>query len=212
MAGILDSSMTDTTPTTDPLDGVRERPGGRSARIRASVLEATRIELVTSGYAAFSYRAVAQRAGVDPATVYRRWPSRARLVADSLLALAGESVTLPDTGSIETDLETHLDRVLVALTDERWLRLYRAFTAASSELDEASDSVRTFWTTRFEGAQVLVTRAIARGELPEDTDPNVVIESLIAPAFFRVLVSIQPIDDGFVQRCARAVLAAARER
>ena len=45
-------------------------------------------------------------------------------MADSLLALAGESVTLPDTGSIETDLETHLDRVLVALTDEPPFFLY----------------------------------------------------------------------------------------
>lgn len=205
--------MTDRTPVTaDPLDGVRERPGGRSARIRASVLEATRAELVSTGYAAFSYRAVAQRAGVDPATVYRRWPSRARLVTDALLALAGESVTVPDTGSIETDLRTHLERVLVALTDERWLRLYRAFSAASSELDEPHDSARAFWKTRFEGARVVITRAVARGELPGDTDPDVVIESLIAPAFFRALVSLQPIEARFVDRCVRDVLAAARSR
>ena len=204
--------MTDTTPNTDTLDGVRERPGGRSARIRASVLEATRVELFTSGYAAFTYRAVAQRAGVDPATVYRRWPSRARLVADALLALAGETVTVPDTGTVETDLRTHLERVIVALTDERWLRLHRAFSAASAELDDPGDTARTFWTTRFEGAQIVVTRAIARGELPEGTDPVVLIESLIAPAFFRVLVSLQPLEDGFVERCVRDVLAAARAR
>ncbi|MGQ0483040.1 MAG: TetR/AcrR family transcriptional regulator [Pseudonocardia sp.] len=205
--------MNDSLPKVPraPLDEVRERPGGRSARIREDVLQAARSEVVTHGYAGFSYRAVAQRAGVDPATVYRRWPSRPRLVADALLELAGETVPVPDTGTVAGDFEAFLVGMLTALGDPEWLRLFRAFSAASAEVDTgAGDTIREFWDGRFRSAQVMISRAVLRGELPSSVESRVVLEQLVAPAYFRVLVSGQPIDPAFTRGCVRSALAAGR--
>jgi len=193
-----------------PLDTVRERPGGRSARIRALVLEATREELVRGGYGTLSHRAVAHRAGVDPATVYRRWPTRPRLATDALLEIARNAVPVPDTGAVGTDLETFLDAVVAALADPRGLRLFRAVSAASAETEaDLIETLHAFWDARFAGAEEMITRAVARGELPRGVDAHGVVEQLVSPAYFRALVTGERLDAEFTQRCVRQALAAA---
>lgn len=66
---------------------VARRPGGRSARIRAQVLEAVRELLVEQGFDALSVDAVAERAAVHRTTVYRRWRDVGGLLADVLDAM-----------------------------------------------------------------------------------------------------------------------------
>lgn len=193
-----------------PLDTVRERPGGRSARIRVLVLDATREELLARGYGALSHRAVAQRAGVDPATVYRRWPTRSRLATDALLEIARNAVPVPDTGNVATDLETFVNAVVAALADPRWLRLFHALSAASAEAEaDLAETLRAFWETRFAGAEEMIVRAVERGELPRGVDAHAVIEQLVSPAYFRALVTGERLDAEFTQRCVRHALAAA---
>src|SRR5207248_10505689 len=55
------------------------RPGGRTARTRAAVFEATLAELALRGYADLSLDGVAARSGVHKTTIYRRWRSRDQL-------------------------------------------------------------------------------------------------------------------------------------
>lgn len=193
-----------------PLDTVRERPGGRSARIRALVLEATREELLGGGYGALSHRAVALRAGVDPATVYRRWRTRPRLATDALLDIARSAVPVPDTGGVAADLQTFLDAIVAALADPRLLRFFHALSAASAEAEsDLIETLRAFWEARFKSAEAMIARAVERGELSRDVDAHAVIEQLVAPAYFRALVTGEHLDAEFTQRCVRNALAAA---
>ncbi|MBA2506507.1 MAG: TetR/AcrR family transcriptional regulator [Thermoleophilaceae bacterium] len=195
---------------SSPLDSVSARPGGRSARIRDAVHDAVREELAKNGYGALSHRTVAQRAGVDPATVYRRWPTRSRLTIDSLLAAARYAVPVPDTGAAAQDFELFLDSLTSALSEPRMLRLFHALSAAGGEAEgDLRDLLREFWSTRFEGAEDMVTRAVVRGELPGGADPRLVIEQLIAPTYFRALVTGDEIGGEFTRRCVRQAIAGA---
>jgi AcrR family transcriptional regulator len=182
-------------PTSDGLDTVRSRRGGRSARVRHAVLTATIDELVECGYENLSHLAVARLAGVDPATVYRRWPTRARLAVDAIVELAAEAVPIPDTGTVRGDLTALHRAVSRVLRNPRLLRLFQAVSAAAFEHDpEVTDAVRGFWRQRFDGAVVILTRAVERGEIPPQSDPRAVIEQLVAPAYLRALVTKQPLD------------------
>ncbi|MFC0111450.1 helix-turn-helix domain-containing protein [Kibdelosporangium aridum] len=49
------------------------RTGGRSAQVRATVLNAGLAELVDVGFHALSLEGIAKRAGVNKTTLYRRW-------------------------------------------------------------------------------------------------------------------------------------------
>src|SRR5688572_9801014 len=81
-----------------------QRPGGRSARVRAAELAATAEALAEDGYDALSIEAVGARAGVHKTTVYRRWPTKADLVADAARARSEQHVPIPDTGGLAGDL------------------------------------------------------------------------------------------------------------
>ena len=85
--------------TDQPYDAVRQRPGGRSARIRAAALHAALEELAEVGYAAFSLDAVARRAGAHKTTLYRRWGTPDDLLLEAMTEAAQESVPIPDSGA-----------------------------------------------------------------------------------------------------------------
>lgn len=193
------------------LDRVRRRPGGRSARTRARVLDAARLELLDGGYAALPHRAVAGRAGVDPATVYRRWPTRPRLAADALLHIAAEAV--PDTGRLESDLEAFGLSVAGALADPRIPRLFHALSAAAAEADtDLRETLRAFWEARFAGAEVMVARGVQRGELPAGADARATIEQLVAPVYFRATRHGRGLGGDLVRDCVSRALAASGAR
>ena len=186
------------------------QPPGRGPKVRAAVLAATLSELTETGYAAMTIENVAQRAGVHKTTVYRRWPSRERLVADAVTELAGTRVPFPDSDDIGADLRT-LARSLVRFLGSP---LGQAVTAVmqsdAGRIPEVADAQRRRFEERYRQAGPVIARAIARGELPPDTDPAEVVRNVLAPIYLRVLVSGEPITEIAADAAADAALAAAR--
>jgi AcrR family transcriptional regulator len=184
------------------------RPGGRSARVRAAVLDAAR-ELLVDGYAELTVERIAQAAGVNKTSVYRRWTDLEGVLGDLLSEYAVEAVPIPDTGDLDADL------VRLALLVRRGMigapgDLVAALAAAAPRNPRAAQIVRDFFAERFRLAQVVIERAVARGELPEGTDARAAIEFLGAPFFLRRLVIGEPIDERFARRVAAAGTAAVR--
>ena len=64
--------------------------------------------------------------------------------------------------------------------------------------DDIRRVTQEFWRTRFERTDVLVNRAIDRRELPEGTDPRLVIEMVVATVWFRSIVTRAPVDDALI--------------
>ena len=101
------------TRTSEQPGPTRSRPGGRSARVRAGVLAAARELVAEQGYEPVSIEQIAARAGVHKTTVYRRWPTKARLVMDAVEDMSAERVPVPDTGALASDLR-RFSRAIVA--------------------------------------------------------------------------------------------------
>ena len=76
----------------------------RDTQIDAAVLEATLTTLDDSGYGRFTLEEVARRAGTTKPAIYRRWPTRQRLVLAALGQRLGEE-RAPDTGCTLCDLD-----------------------------------------------------------------------------------------------------------
>ncbi|HEY3000925.1 MAG TPA: TetR/AcrR family transcriptional regulator [Kribbellaceae bacterium] len=189
-----------------------QRPGGRSARVKAAVLASVLDELIESGYAGLTVERVAARAGVHKATVYRRWPVKENLVADALLAQTGRTVPMPDTGSVREDLRLLARAVIANITSPQGEGLVRTLVSDAARVPAIAAAARSFWTERFALAGALVQHGIDRGELPPRTDPDFLIESLIAPLYLRLLVTKQPLTDEYADRVVDSVLAVATTR
>ncbi|GAA0343289.1 TetR/AcrR family transcriptional regulator [Actinoallomurus spadix] len=191
-------------------DGLGRRPGGRSARVRAAVRAATLSELAEKGYAALTVDGVAARSGVHKTTVYRRWGGVEGLIADALEMASEEPWPIPDTGSAEEDLRALTRLVVTGFTDPDDGPVSAAFIAAAMQDSAAAVALAGFFASRHEQAARIVTRAVARGELPAGTDPAEVVRAAVAPIYYRLFVSREPVDAAVADRAANAALAAAR--
>ena len=188
---------------------VRQRPGGRSARVRAAVLAATLEVLAEMGYDDVSVEAIAARAGVHKTTVYRGWPTKADLVSDAMRERGAHLVPIPDSGNFRDDLIALAQAVANTMRSPADQRMGRNLVAASNSGEALDQRSVSFWAERLRLNSHVVDRAIARGELPEHTDSNLVIETLIGPLFLRLLLTGEPIDADVASAIARLVAAGA---
>jgi Tetracyclin repressor-like, C-terminal domain len=85
----------------------------------------------------------------------------------------------------------------------------RAVAAAGGHDSGLADASRRFWAERLSLASEIVKRAAARGEIPTPTDPALVVELVIAPIYFRLLMSGEPLNESFAQSLAEMVAACA---
>jgi AcrR family transcriptional regulator len=205
-------SIAPQTTHTSPYCG--ERPGGRSARVRAAVLEAAFESLADRGYEATSLPEVARHAGVHPTTIYRRWHSKQGLLTDAMLVYAAENIPTPDTGSLRGDLEQLLRQVINVLAQQPVRALLSAVVADATTGSSTIAAERTrYWQERLSHAAVIVERAVERGELAGDVDAYDLIENLVAPAYMRALLTGRDLDDSFVaQQVANTIAAFTRDR
>jgi AcrR family transcriptional regulator len=185
-----------------------ERPGGRTAAVRAAVLTATADLLIESGLTAVELTDVAQRAGVGKSTVYRRWGSVPALVDDLLVDMAETSRRRPDTGSLRDDLRSLARLIARTLADRRQGGLFRAIIAAGTCDEHTSDALAGFYRARIDEMTPIVTEAIARGEAPAGTDAAAVIRYLSAPLYYGMLTGTAPPTPAEADRAADAAVAA----
>jgi PAS domain S-box-containing protein len=180
--------------------------------VRASALAATIDELAESGYAALTLDAVATRAGVHKTTLYRRWGTREALVLDAMLALAGEQIEIADTGSLAGDLLALATTSARTAGSPQGQAVVRAVVAAGAHDAPLAEANERFWTERLALDGEIVERAIARGELPAGTDPQTVIEAVLGPIYFRLLVTAEPPEPAFLERVVAMVAPAGEQQ
>ncbi|GAA3441130.1 TetR/AcrR family transcriptional regulator [Planomonospora venezuelensis] len=186
------------------------RPGGRSARVRAAVLDATLAELTGEGYDGLTAESVADRSGVHKATLYRRWGGVDGLVADVLSRAAGQPWQVPDTGSLRDDLHAITQAVRAGFTDPDGGAAPRNLILAALRSPQGREALTGLFEARHGLAAGVVTRAVARGEVPEGTDAVDVVRATCAPLYYRLFVTGEPLDGPAARRAAEVALAAAR--
>ena len=120
----------------------------RDAQLDQAILKATRELLAVDSYAQLSMESVAARAQVGKKTLYRRWPSKAPLVADAVLDAYGRggSFGVPDTTDIRADLRSWLIEHAEFIADPQNAALIRALIAAAAS--NPSDNERSLRTTQ----------------------------------------------------------------
>jgi AcrR family transcriptional regulator len=179
----------------------------RGEHVRRTVLAAAFDELAKNGVAAATIAGVAQRSGVHETTIYRRWVTKEKLFVEALLSRSAEEIPTPDTGSVRGDLLAVARAVIAYVTSPAGLA---ALHVALLTVDENQQARQAFWAGRLNALRPVVERGIARGELRPDTDPGLLLETLIAPLHGRLLLTGEPVDEQLGERIVDLVLDGAR--
>jgi len=192
-------------------DGDRRTNGvqrqGRAAKVVAAVLQATGEELNRVGYANLRVDEVAERAGVNKTTIYRRWPTKAVLVSDALDSHFQTERPLPDTGSLRGDILDYLGNMVTLARTSMWRGM---LTALSGRTDPEVEIVARKLYLRERGFRTrLVQRAIDRGELPRAVDAELIGDLFSAPILRRLLTFGEDVEREYMESVIDVTLAGA---
>jgi AcrR family transcriptional regulator len=166
------------------------RPGRpRSARAERAIHDATLQILTEQGYEGMSIEAVAARAGVGKATIYRRYDGKDALVATALRTLnPAPEVELPDTGSVRGDFRLLIER-FAATTFGTILgpMIVRLLSAVITNPGLQPIFIENVIAPRQAAALAIIQRAVERGELRADLDIHRTLDMLVGAIIYRVL-------------------------
>ncbi len=172
----------------------------RSAACDRAILEAALTEYAARGLEAMSVDAVAARAGVGKATIYRRYPSKVELVMAAALMLCEETAPRLDSGCLETDLRSYLGNLARVVADPVYGAAKRTLLFDAATNDDLLRMHRTLVESRREKLRTMFRAAIDRGEMRADTDLDFAADQLSAPLFYRHLLLHADIDDAYIDR------------
>jgi AcrR family transcriptional regulator len=187
------STMNVAQPTRQP-PVPEERVGRpRDSRLHRAILDATRELLTTGSYAELSMESVAARAQVGKKTLYRRWSSKAPLVAEAVLEAYGGSGSFPvaETGDVRADLQTWLDEHAEFLAEPPNAALVRALVAAAAARPgDGEDLYRQLSAPQLAGLTTRLRNAVEAGELRAGTDIEAVATAIVGTMLFHALTQL----------------------
>ncbi|WP_246258454.1 TetR/AcrR family transcriptional regulator [Amycolatopsis anabasis] len=185
--------------------GTNDRAPGRprSREADAAILDAALELLIERGAEAVSIEQVARRAGVTRATVYRRFPDKTRLLIAAVEAAYGDP---PQTPEIR-DVEHLLAGWAYVLANPRQRRLLRRLYGAIEDNPELARAYHDrFGRHRDQARRDVLERARARGQLPADTDLDVLLDLLTGAVWQHLAVRPDTSTTDDVEQFLRAVL------
>jgi len=183
----------------------RHRGRQRCPEAKEAILSAAIELLEKKNLREVTAEAIAQRAGVSKATIYKWWPNKSLVALDAFLTRMQSNVATPNTGSARCDFTEQLQAVIRFFSSPSG-RLYSQFIAEGQcdaeffaqfrdrFLQARRDEVRTMWQ-----------RGIDRGEIRADIDSDVALDLVYGPTIFRLLTGHAPLND----QQAEALVAAA---
>jgi AcrR family transcriptional regulator len=187
----MNSATTQNTPR-------RGRP--RSEKARNAILEAAAELLLHRGLGAVSMDAVAERAGVSKATIYRWWPSKEMLALDALLDWADTSAPARDTGNLHGDLLALIRPWVREIRRRPFGRVIAALITEAQSDPQFADAYRThFVEPRREAMRAVFARATARGEVSADLDVEVALDLIYGAVYHRLLHGHAQLTDRFAR-------------
>jgi AcrR family transcriptional regulator len=176
----------------------RGRP--RSERARQAILGAAAELLLARGLSAVSMDAVAERAGVSKATIYRWWPTKEALALDALYTEWAAAQPYPqDTGSLRGDLLALLQPWARLASGRPYGRVIAALlTEARTDPAFAAEYLRRVVEPRRDQARAIFRSAVERGEIAAGTKVEVALDLLYGPLYHRLLHGHAALSDEFV--------------
>lgn len=177
------------------------RPGGRSARVQASVHAAVRELESEVGREALTVPLVATRAGVTPSTIYRRWGDLQELLSDVAVERLRPEAEPEDKGNLRSDLEAwaeHFFEEMAAPTGRAYIR-----DALLGDPDGSNAGQCSAYAA--EQVDVILARAAGRAESAPDVEA--VLDRVVAPIMYRILFRPDELDTAYARQLVAALTA-----
>jgi AcrR family transcriptional regulator len=187
------------------------RARSRSEPTKVAILRAASELLTERGLRHMTIEDIATRAGVGKSTIYRRWPSKGSLALEAFLDDFLSTQPAVNTGSLESDLRKALSAWVTTVDGTPTGRALVSLIAEVQQEPETGFAWRENFLeiVRAQHRQIVV-HAIDRGEIPANSDANLVIDMLFGPAYHRLMHGHLELNREFVEGDVAMVVAGAK--
>jgi AcrR family transcriptional regulator len=183
----------------------------RSLEAEASILKAALDLLERKPLREVTADAIARKAGVSKATIYKWWPNKSLVALDAYLGGMTQRVVMPDTGSAEMDFTAQLKSV-TAFYKSPLGRLFGQFIAEGQSDPRFLALFRErFLYARRDAARVMWRRGVDRGEIRKEIDSEIVLDLIYGPMVFRLLAGHGSLNDHESEAMVKAVFGGVRQ-
>lgn len=182
----------------------------RSEEAHRAILDAALELLVERGYSALTVEGIASRAGVGKATIYRRWASKLPLVIEAFGELPG--LEEADTGDLVGDLERMLRSYLEVFSSTPLGAVVPSLAGELPHNPELMDLFAPVVRGRRQPLIRALERAVARGEIPADTDLDLAADLIVGPITVRLFFSRTKPTARLVPQIVHLALSGIRKR
>jgi AcrR family transcriptional regulator len=195
---------------TEAIETALKRPGRpRDESARQRILDAA-LEIVEEvGFAEVTTCAIAERAGVGKATVYRWWPNKAAVLIEAFREAVAPEVPFVDTGSFEADLRLQVEKFTRMLMGPKGRMLAAILAAAQNDADVAA-ALTDYWIAprRAEASAALERKEHWR-QFRGTMDTGLLLDVLYGPLYFRLLTGL-PLSLEYANQIVEHALRALR--
>ena len=175
-----------------------KRPGGRTAAVSNAIRTAVEELVAEKGSERVTIPMVAERAGVNPTTVYRRWPDAATMINDLATYRLDPDRPLPNTGDLRSDIVAWATEILTHYRKPINAAILRGGAAVAG--DDESDCLQG----RLDEAAILVQRAGHNAAVSAQD----VIDHVLAPIIYRVIFLPSTLTEDYAQRLTDTLFTA----
>ncbi|OIJ94955.1 TetR family transcriptional regulator [Streptomyces sp. MUSC 14] len=168
--------------------------------MQASVHAAVRELAAEVGRDALTVPMIAQRAGVTPSTIYRRWGDLQELLSDVAVERLRPDTAPRDHGALRSDLTAWAEQFL----DEMSSASGRAYIRDALLGDPDGGNAGQCSAYAAEQIDVILTRATERGE--EAPDVETVMDRVVSPLMYRILFRPDGLDAAYARGLVTGLL------
>jgi len=170
----------------------------RSSKIHHAVLAAASKLVLSDGFGTLTMDTIAAAAGVGRMTLYRRWPNKAAIVMDAFVARVDPNTLFTEGESYLESIRLQMRAMAKSFRGEDGV-LMRALLGAAQLDPELATALRDRWTMPRRRMAIAYFRdGMKRGYLRPDTDPDVIIDLLYAPIYYRLQMGTGPLSNAYV--------------
>jgi AcrR family transcriptional regulator len=186
--------------------------GVLQAKVTEAITRAALAEVAKRGFGLASMEAIAKRARVGKAALYRRWSSRDAMIKWLLSVCGLEYAAAADTGSLAGDLLSYLQSAVSSMKNPNVAPILPHLYSEMSTNSHVGSLIRAILQpAKRERTDEILDRAIARKELSPRIDRDTAADLMAGPLYWRTIVLGKSVDHAHIERLARAVFGALLE-
>jgi AcrR family transcriptional regulator len=178
----------------------------RSEETKKLILSTSYQMLLELGFKAVTVDGIALRTGVSKATIYKWWPNKAAVVVDGFFDASEMLLQIPDTGSAKEDIFIQVNNLAAFFTSSKGKIVTELIAEGQFDSNIASEYQKRYFQPRRQITRQILERGIGRNQVNKDIDIELVIDIIYAPIFYRLMITGDKIDKGYIDKVLEQTL------